>query len=176
MSSFLSSGPIGTDDSRIPSSAFILSLTERIVDPMAARKEMSTLRSRMTTLERHNHTLQVRESELTSRVEEQRIEIERLKAERRVLHEGEMQEREIGEEREKDFYDERVSGPPPPFAALVRYRSHELILVCMFAESNVRRNIFVATTQFHSFRHSRTLKDGTQHIVRTTFFLGSKYK
>ncbi|WWD21649.1 hypothetical protein CI109_106135 [Kwoniella shandongensis] len=76
-------------------------------DPMAARKELSTLRSRMTTLERHNHTLQVRESELNSRVEEQRIEIERLKAERRVLHEGEMQEREIGEEREKDFYDER---------------------------------------------------------------------
>ncbi|KAK8847559.1 hypothetical protein IAR55_005418 [Kwoniella newhampshirensis] len=77
-------------------------------DPMTARKEVTTLRSRMTTLERHNHSLQVRESELASQVEAQRVEIERLKAERRILHEGEIHERSLGEEREKGFYDERT--------------------------------------------------------------------
>ncbi|OCF45761.1 mitotic spindle assembly checkpoint protein MAD1 [Kwoniella heveanensis CBS 569] len=58
-------------------------------------------------MEHTNHSLQVRDQASAEKIEEQRIEIERLKAERRMLHDGEQKERQVGEERERDFYDER---------------------------------------------------------------------
>ncbi|WVR04777.1 hypothetical protein IAU60_001789 [Kwoniella sp. DSM 27419] len=70
-------------------------------------KQMSALKARVSALEHNNHSLQVKDKALNDKIEEQRVEIERLKAERRMLHDGERKERQTGEERERDFYDER---------------------------------------------------------------------
>ncbi|WWC59638.1 uncharacterized protein I303_102197 [Kwoniella dejecticola CBS 10117] len=70
-------------------------------------KQMSSYKARISTLEHTNHTLQVKERSSASRIEEQRVEIERLKAERRALFDGEKKERDVGQEREKDFYEDR---------------------------------------------------------------------
>jgi mitotic spindle assembly checkpoint protein MAD1 len=50
-----------------------------------------------------------REAEAHNRIEDMRVEMERLKSERRVLHDGETLERETGEARERDWANERVS-------------------------------------------------------------------
>ncbi|WRT64613.1 uncharacterized protein IL334_001546 [Kwoniella shivajii] len=76
-------------------------------DPTALRRQMTSNQTQLTALQHKIHSLQGRERSADSRIEEQRVEIERLKAERRALHDGEMKEREVGEEREKDFYQER---------------------------------------------------------------------
>ncbi|WVF69623.1 hypothetical protein IAT40_004401 [Kwoniella sp. CBS 6097] len=69
---------------------------------------LEALKARLSTLEHNNHSLQVRDQASAEQIEEQRIEIERLKAERRMLHDGEKNERQVGEERERDFYNERL--------------------------------------------------------------------
>ncbi|WVW78266.1 hypothetical protein I302_100219 [Kwoniella bestiolae CBS 10118] len=76
-------------------------------DPSTLFKQMSSLKARISTLEHTNHSLQVKEKSSADKIEEQRVEIERLKAERRALFDGERKERSVGEEREKDFYAER---------------------------------------------------------------------
>ncbi|WWC68115.1 uncharacterized protein I206_102036 [Kwoniella pini CBS 10737] len=70
-------------------------------------KQMSSYTAKISTLEHINLSLQKKERYSASKIEEQRIEIERLKAERRTLYDGEKKERKVGQEREKDFYEER---------------------------------------------------------------------
>ena len=72
------------------------------------RKSLPT--SSTVTLQRRILALEAREMEQTQKIEEQWEEIERLRGQRRVLLEGETYERETGEEREKEWSDERVRG------------------------------------------------------------------
>ncbi|OXM76822.1 mitotic spindle assembly checkpoint protein MAD1 [Cryptococcus neoformans Bt63] len=74
----------------------------------SSRKHLSTLTSTVTSLERTNHTLQQRESRLAAQVEEQRLEIERLKNERYELFEAKMEERRKGEEVEQRWAEDRL--------------------------------------------------------------------
>lgn len=74
----------------------------------SSRKHLSTLTSTVTSLERTNHTLQQRESRLAAQVEEQRLEIERLKNERYELFEAKMEERRKGEQAEQLWAEDRL--------------------------------------------------------------------
>ena len=63
----------------------------------------------MTTLQRRILALEAADREKDRKVEEQQLQIERLKRERMVLLEGETTERQTGESREKAWSEERVS-------------------------------------------------------------------
>nr|ODN75661.1 mitotic spindle assembly checkpoint protein MAD1 [Cryptococcus depauperatus CBS 7841] len=76
-------------------------------DDPSTRKIISSLKSQITTLERAKNSHHSHEIELEARVEQQRLEIERLKSERYELYESKMDERAKGEEREKGWYEER---------------------------------------------------------------------
>ncbi|OCF58638.1 hypothetical protein L486_03127 [Kwoniella mangroviensis CBS 10435] len=76
-------------------------------DPSSSARQISSMNTRLSFLEHDNHSLQVKAKSSADKIEEQRVEIEQLKAERRALYDGEKKERQVGEEREKDFYDER---------------------------------------------------------------------
>ncbi|WVQ79902.1 hypothetical protein IAT38_002002 [Cryptococcus sp. DSM 104549] len=76
-------------------------------DSSAVRKQLSTYKLHISSLERDNHALKAKETENATKLEEQRLEIEKLKNERYSLYEGKMTEREKGEKREKEFYEER---------------------------------------------------------------------
>lgn len=74
----------------------------------SSRKHLSTLTSTVTSLERTNHILQQRESRLAAQIEEQRLEIERLKNERYELFEAKVEERRKGEEAEQRWAEDRL--------------------------------------------------------------------
>ncbi|ORY21331.1 spindle assembly checkpoint component Mad1 [Naematelia encephala] len=76
-------------------------------EPPHSRKSLSSS-TQTTTLQRRILTLEGVEAEQARRIEEQQLEIERLKGERMVLYEGEKEERETGEEREKQWAEERL--------------------------------------------------------------------
>ncbi|WWC86741.1 uncharacterized protein L201_001619 [Kwoniella dendrophila CBS 6074] len=76
-------------------------------DLTSMNRQIDSLNYKNQKLERNIRILQTQEQEFESKIEEQRNEIERLKAERRNLHDGEKKERQVGEERERDFYDDR---------------------------------------------------------------------
>jgi hypothetical protein len=67
-----------------------------------ALSSVTALQSQLLAAER-------REAEANDRIEDMRVEMERLKSERRVLHDGETLERETGEAREREWANERVS-------------------------------------------------------------------
>jgi mitotic spindle assembly checkpoint protein MAD1 len=73
----------------------------------ASRRPLSGSMS-VTSLQRRVMELEAKEREGQLEIEELRSENGRLKIERRMLHEGEEQERNTGQEREKQFSEERV--------------------------------------------------------------------
>ncbi|GFZ47899.1 hypothetical protein JCM24511_05646 [Saitozyma sp. JCM 24511] len=66
-----------------------------------ALSSVTALQSQLLAAER-------REAEANDRTEDMRVEMERLKSERRVLHDGETLERETGEAREREWANERL--------------------------------------------------------------------
>jgi mitotic spindle assembly checkpoint protein MAD1 len=64
---------------------------------------------RSTTLERQVFSLQATEREQAKQIEEQRLEIERLKSDRRLLAASERREKEAFEECEQQWNEEKVS-------------------------------------------------------------------
>lgn len=65
----------------------------------------------LTSLQRKVLSLEASERKQAEVIEEQRLEIERLRGERKVLYDGEVDARQSGEEREKELMDDRVGRP-----------------------------------------------------------------
>jgi len=78
-----------------------------MIDSSSSRRPLSGSMS-TTSLQRRVMELEAKDREGQLEIEELRNENARLKTERRMLHEGEEQERNTGQEREKQFSDERV--------------------------------------------------------------------
>lgn len=77
--------------------------------PLESSVSVASLQQRIRALEASQRDAQLENEELRS-------SNERLRAERRMLHEGEEQERSTGREREKQFSEERVCVRPPSVA------------------------------------------------------------
>ncbi|RXK40891.1 hypothetical protein M231_01739 [Tremella mesenterica] len=78
-------------------------------DPNTIRKQLAQSQSHQTTLKRDILTLEAREREQARKIEEQRVMIDKLKRERMILLEGETEERQTGESREKEWSEERLT-------------------------------------------------------------------
>lgn len=77
-------------------------------DVSASRRELSKSQVRSTTLERQLFALQATERDQAKQIEEQRLEIERLKSDRRLLAASERREKEALQECEQQWNEEKV--------------------------------------------------------------------
>lgn len=78
------------------------------LDPVATRRALTQSVSKQNNLERKVLELEKRIRQRDQEVEDQRIRIETLTNERRILLEGETHEKQIGEERERAWAQEKV--------------------------------------------------------------------
>lgn len=78
-------------------------------DAVSTRRALLQSQARQATLERRIVELQRKLSERDEEHENQRIHIESLSNERRILLEGETRERTEAEQKEKEWEDERVN-------------------------------------------------------------------
>lgn len=78
-----------------------------MVDSSTSRRPLNGSMS-TASLQRRILELEAKEREGQMEIDELRSENARLNTERRMLHEGEEQERSTGQEREKQFSEERV--------------------------------------------------------------------
>lgn len=84
-------------------------------DPVATRRALTQSVSKQNTLERKVLEFEKQLRQRDQKLEDQRIRIETLTNERRILLEGETHEKQVGEERERTWAQEKVSQSAPSY-------------------------------------------------------------